>query len=319
VRAGEQQVRALLERPGKYANLEKVREEAQKASGVPEGYEGNLQKYEQQGLPIPVPGTSQLLYPKLPATDLGRLTIKDQGNYLMAMLTPLIKNPVELNQNYSFFLRRKLDELVDEKGPNGETVEQLKPAPAPLIAAIKKMPGPNRGAFTKALRLTPYTDKRTGKKVVGWPARIDYVWRSTPATTFAGQVGAQIPNTRGQSPGQATFGYTTGLKVVPFRPPEVEKQRAGDTYRYMQAKAKSMRDRGTAYRKDGSRTAAYQKVLDQAREAYKIIDPTPPKQAPSFLSPDAQRAVENVRKSISASGGGLSPEAQRALENLRNR
>lgn len=310
-----QQIRALIERPGKYANLEKVREETQKASALPEGYEGDLEKYEQQGVPIPVPGTSNLLYPKLPVTDLGRLTIKDQGNYLMAMLTPVIKTPVELDQNYSFFLRHKIDELVGEKGPEGQTVEQLKPAPPVLLTAIRRMPGPLRREFTEALHLQPYVDKRTKKRVVGWPARVDYVWRSTPATTFAGQAGQQIPNTRGQSPGQATFGYLTGLKVVPYKPPEVAKKRAGELYGYLQAKAKSMRDRGTAYDASGNRRPEYQKVLDQAREAYAIIDPKP--KPPSLLSPEAQKALENVRQSVSASGGGLSADAQRALENLR--
>jgi hypothetical protein len=310
-----QQVRALLERPGKYATLEKVREEAQKASSVPEGYEGDLEKYEQQGVPIPVPGTSNLLYPKLPVTDLGRLTVKDQGNYLMAMLTPLIKNPVELDQNYSFFLRRKIDELSSAKGPNGETVSQLKPAPPVLLAAIKKA-GPLRGTLTKALHLQPYTDKRTGKKVIGWPAKVDYVWRMTPATTFAGQAGSQIPNTRGQSPGQATFGYTTGLKVVPFSPPEVEKKRAGEAYGYLQAKAKSMRDRGTAYDAQGNRTPAYQKVLDQTKAAYAVIDPNPPKRRASNLSPEAAAALEGIRASA-AKSTGLSSEAQAVLDSLR--
>jgi len=291
-----QQVRALLERPGKYANLEKARQEALKASQVPEGYEGDLEKYEQQGVPIPIPGTSNLLYPKLPVTDLSRLTLKDQGNYLMAMLTPILKTPVELDQNYSFFLRRKIDDLVGEVGPEGEKVEQLKPAPPALLAALKKAPGGK--SIMKALRMRAYTDQKTGKRVVGWPAKIEYVWRSTPATTFASSAGSQIPNTRGQSPTQATVGYTTGLKVVPYSKPDVAKNRAGDRYSFLQAKAKSMRREGTAYNKNKTRTGAYQKVLDEAREVYKLIDTS----KPARTGPDPAE-TEKLLRGLGAGGG----------------
>lgn len=312
-----QQVRALIERPGKYATLEKVREEALKASSIQPGYEENLQKYEQQGAPIPIPGTSNLLYPKLPVTDLGRLTLKDQGNYLMSMLTPLIKTPVELDQNYSFFLRKNIDDLVQAKGPHGETVETLKPAPPVVLALLSKVPGPLRKNIAEALRLKQYTDQKTQKKVVGWPARIDYVWRATPATSFASSAGSQIPNSRGQTAGQATFGYLTGLKVAPYSPPDVAKNNAGKSYDYLQAVAKKMRHDGTAYDAGGNRTKAYQKVLDQSRAAFAIIDPTPPKHS-SFLSPEAQKALDEVRKQVGG-GGGLSSDAQAALANLRTR
>jgi hypothetical protein len=155
-----------------------------------------------------VPGTSNLLYPKLPATDLGRLTIKDQGNYLMAMLTPIIKNPIELDQNYSFFLRRKIDELVDEKGPNGETVETAQARAARGARRLKRARSGPRKEIAKALRLKPYTDKKTSKKVIGWPAKVDYVWRSTPATNVREQAGSQIPNYARPVPGRRRSGIS---------------------------------------------------------------------------------------------------------------
>jgi hypothetical protein len=194
-----QQVRALLERPGKYANLEKVREEARRRPAGPGGLRGRPGEVRAAGRPDPGPRHVEPALPEAarhrprPPHPQGPGQLPDGDAHAAD------QEPVELDQNYSFFLRRKIDELSSAKGPNGETVSQLKPAPPVLLAAIKKA-GPLRGTLTKALHLQQYTDKRTGKKVIGWPAKVDYVWRMTPATTFAGQAGSQIPNTRGQSP-----------------------------------------------------------------------------------------------------------------------
>jgi hypothetical protein len=82
------QARKVVTRPGKYANLEKLREEAAKAAGLPVGenndYQRKLKDYEQLGVPIPIPGiklpapggkkTQALAYAGLPVTDLNRIT-----------------------------------------------------------------------------------------------------------------------------------------------------------------------------------------------------------------------------------------------------
>lgn len=289
------QARTLFERPGKFANLEKVREEALKASGVPQGYEDNLQHYEQQGLPIPIPGTKNLLYPKLPATDLGRLTVKDQANYLMAMLTPLIKSPVELTQNYSFFLRKPIDELASVDPPKGQpSLATLKPAPPAIVWALKHSPGGK--AIAKTLHMEPYTDKKTGKRVIGWPARLDYVWRQTPETNLASQAASQIPNTRGQSSKQVAIGYLTGLKTVPYSEPDVAQQQAGKAYDYGQAKAKKMRHDGSAYDSGGRPTPAYRKVLDATRAAAKALGIT----GGGRFAPSSASSAAPVAPSISS-------------------
>jgi hypothetical protein len=75
------QARKLATRPGKFANLEKLREELGKATGLPvadrHDYQKNLRDYEQLGMPFPVPGLKvggkkQLAYLSLPTTDLNR-------------------------------------------------------------------------------------------------------------------------------------------------------------------------------------------------------------------------------------------------------
>lgn len=291
-----QQVRALLERPGKYANLEKVREEAQRTSDVPEGYERFLRRFEQQGLPIPVPGQKNLLYLKLPAMDLGRLSVSDQGNYLMAMLTPVLKAPVEYTQNYNFFFREKIDQLIDQKGPDGETVRQIKPAPRWLVEGLRKLPHGKDAA--EALHIRQFTDKKTGKRIWGWPAKLDYLLKQTPASGTALQFGTGTTTSRGQTTAQKVLGYGTGLKSVPFSKPDVDKQRAGSRYDFLQAKAKAMRHDGDAYNPNGTRTGAYQKVLDESREVFKLIDTSP--KASSGVDP---AETEKLLRGLGAGGG----------------
>jgi hypothetical protein len=307
------QIRTLLEKPRKFANLELAREEAQKSSQTPEGYERNLRLFEQQGLPIPVPGTGQLLYPKLPAMDLSRLTVRDQGNYLMSMLTPLIKAPVELSQNYNFFFRAPIDELLNHPGPHGETVRTLKPAPGWLINAVRKIPGGQGDAILRDLHIRQYTDKTTGKRVWGWPAKLDYLLKQTPASGVALQLGTGLPTSRGQTTGQKLFGYATGLKVAPFSTPQIQQQRWQTTYNYLQAKATQMRHDGDAYRADGSRTRAYQRVLDQTRTVEKQLGIRTGSKRPSYLSPGASEILKSMQGSA---GPSLSPGAQTILETL---
>jgi hypothetical protein len=309
------QIRTLLTKPGKYANLQKVREEARKTSDIPPGYEQSLRLFEQQGLPVPIPGTGQLLYPKLPAMDLSRLTVRDQGNYLMSMLTPLLKTPVELSQNYNFFFRQPIDELLNDKGPHGETVRTLKPAPGWLINAVRKIPAGQGDAILKDLHVRKYTDKRTGKRVWGWPAKLDYILKQTPASGVALQVGTGLPTSRGQTTGQKLLGYGTGLKVAPFASPQIREQRAQQTYSYLKAKGTQMRHDGDAYTPSGERTPAYQRVLDQTRAVETVLGiRKPKKRTTSGLSPAA--AAMSGGGGPSRRGGtssGLSPAARAML------
>lgn len=308
-----QQVSALVRRPGKFANLEKAREEALKSSELPEDWQDQIRDFEQRGIPIPVPGPGgKMLFPKLPAMDLNRLTVSDQGDYLVAMLSPVIKAPIEYDQNYSFFFREKIDQLADEKGPNGETVRTLKPAPEWLIGAVKKLPYGDK--LLKDLHVRPYKDKRTGKTVMGWPAKLDFLLKQTPLSGTALQFGTDVPNTRGQTQEQRLLGYMTGLKVAPFEKKAISERELGQEYGYLQAKAKAMRDQGDAYDIEGNRTPAYQKVLDRTREVGKALGVYDKRKKPSVLSPGAQSMLDSLRFS---GGPRLSPGAQSMLESLK--
>lgn len=308
------QIRSLLERPGKIANFEKAREEAAKAIGLQPGWEGALQPWEQEGQPIPVgrnkDGTPQLLYLKLPSTDLRRLNLSttDQSNYLLSMLTPVIKAPIEYTQNYNFFFRSKIDELLDQKDPfTGEQVRTLRPAPEWLVA---RLPATARDA----LHIRRYKPAQAGgKEIWGWPAKLDYLLKQTPLSGTALQFGTGAPNTRGQSSGQRFFGWVSGLKIAPLDPNITKQRNVGAEYGFLQAKAKAMRTQGDAYDAQGNRTPAYQKVLDQTRAAATTLGISAGRKKPSSLDPHINAALQGLPKSST----GVDPAVQAALEGLK--
>jgi hypothetical protein len=275
------QARTLAMRPGKFANLEKMRQELAIQLGLQPGWEGDLRDYEQRGLPVPIPGLKDpsgnplLLFPKLPATDLNRLSLSGQSDAILAMVTPLIKAPTELTQNYNFFFKDKIDKFLNEKGPNGETVQQLKPAPAWLAKLLDSGPAkfgvkslselPGLHSLKDILRVQQVRDKTTGKLRWAWPARLDYVLKQTPLSGTALQFGTDTVNSRGQTAALRAIGFGTGLKFAPLDKKARTEEHTFQQRAYLKAVAQSMRDNGQARKGDGSTTAAYQKILDQAR------------------------------------------------------
>jgi hypothetical protein len=194
------------------------------------------------------------------------------------MITPVLKLPYELNQNYNHFFKGKIDKFLDES--EGK-VQQYKPAPGWLAelmdsAGFKagrdtaaKLPG--LGGIKQALRVERIRVKqRDGsyKEVWGWPAKLDMAVKSTPLTGTALQFGTDVPNSRGQSEGMRAFGYLTGLKVSPLEHGKVAERKGFARRSYLQSLAQSMRDQsvpGPAYKDKArtERTSEYQKVLDE--------------------------------------------------------
>jgi hypothetical protein len=151
--------------------------------------------------------------------------------------------------------------------------------------------------------------------VWGWPAKLDYILKQTPASGVALQVGTGLPTSRGQTTGQKLLGYGTGLKVAPFASPQIREQRAQQTYSYLKAKGTQMRHDGDAYTPSGERTPAYQRVLDQTRAVETVLGiRKPKKRTTSGLSPAA--AAMSGGGGPSRRGGtssGLSPAARAML------
>lgn len=278
------QAQALVTRPGKFGNIQKLREGLADATGTAPDYEERLKEYEQRGVPFVLPrglpdfmvpgGGKGLLFPKLPLTDLNRLGPQGQGDAILSMITPLIKAPIELNQNYNFFFKDKIDRYLDRPDPaTGKRVQDFKPAPAWLAGimdsigfktardTVAKVPGLH--VLGEVLRVKKIV--KDGKRVWAWPARLDYVLKQTPLSGTALQFGTGAPNTRGQSSSGRAFGFATGLKVTPLTTSRKEEDRLFQARAYLQAQAEAMRSQGEAY-VDGNkarRTPEYQQLLDR--------------------------------------------------------
>lgn len=167
--------KVLVTRPGKFANLEKAREETGGAfTGETEQQQrSRMTAQQQRQLPFVIKGPNGISA-SLPATLLNELptgaSTKDVGDYLdeigrfgFQMLTPAAKIPIELRTGVSTFTRQPIE---DEKRP-------LVSAPA----WVQYLPAKAK----QALDVTPnYIDKRTGKKTWGWRGRADYASHQIP-------------------------------------------------------------------------------------------------------------------------------------------
>lgn len=178
------QVRKLATRPGRFAHFQALREEASKQAGLDLGWEGkDTQKYEQRGTPIPIKvgGKTILVMPMLPLNDISRLSADPQElkDLTIGSVTPLIKTPLELGTNHSFFFGR-----------------QIKNEYKPLVAApprVRNLPADVR----KKLGITKGKDPsgKTNKTVWLMPAYTSYGARALgPAAGQAIQFNA-APNT----------------------------------------------------------------------------------------------------------------------------
>jgi hypothetical protein len=266
------QVKTLLTRPGKYANFEKVREESQKYMELPQDYEARLTDYQQRGIPIPIPGrrdkngNPQLLFPKLPLTDLGRLApdLSEQEQYITQMVSPLILTPIEFPANYSFFFREPIDRLyAKSKGK----VQDYVPAPQWLGATVKTIFGES-GLRKLGLRKAPAS--KTDRTVAWvWPKRVNYLYGHLgPAAATAQRLGAP-ENRVGQGSEEAAFGFLTGLKVAPYDTKRIKTDAQWDERNRLDSLAELMR-------KDGRKgTAQYRKVQAKLSRLNKNLYGTP--------------------------------------------
>ncbi len=215
------QVRSLVQNPGKYAQYQKIREEMGKAFGFEEGWEKNLPESEQRAAPLPVKWkgkqfTISLGSSGLPLTDLNEMPVSTNPgkaldewlNRASSMVTPMIKSPVELWGNFSFFFR---DQLERDTGP-------LVPAPS-WVGQVPKR-------YHKELGIVPdYIDKKTGKVGWGWRAKADYLVNQVPGPAALANRLSKESSRSGQSKTMKVVGYL-GPRVKEVQPAEVRLQKA---------------------------------------------------------------------------------------------
>ncbi|MEA2640950.1 MAG: hypothetical protein QOF51_2344, partial [Chloroflexota bacterium] len=203
--------KTLVTKPGKFANIEKVREDIGQAStGQSDDQQrSRMTANQQRQLPfvIKIGKGAQAVSASLPAMLLNELptgtSTKDLGAYLdelgrfgFQMLNPALKTPIELRTGVSTFTRQPIE------NPQ-----------RPLVAApawVRYLPD----QVKRQLEVTPdYVDKRTGKKAWGWRGRADYAYHLIPgAPAQVGQIASGGRPGQPNSPAAALAG-ALGIRV----------------------------------------------------------------------------------------------------------
>lgn len=208
--------KALVTKPGKFANIEKAREETSTATGLDLGDEQKkLKTYQARQAPLimRISGKPTVISDALPLTLLNEIpTSKDPGKslnelsqWVAGMLTPLVKDPAEIYANRSFFFR---SDIQNKDRP-------LVAAPGWAAQLYKR----DRGLAKKLGIVPDYVDKRTGRKVAGWNGRTDYIFKAVPGLpNLLQQLTTQGANRRGQGTGQKALGALLGVKAEPLDP-----------------------------------------------------------------------------------------------------
>lgn len=199
--------KALVQTPGKFAAYQKAREEV--GGNNPLKDRGLLEFQQRQAPFLPGKDVFSDALPiaaalnELPAgTDVGAY-LSELGQFMVSQANPIGKIPIELIANRNLFLRRDIE---DKSRP-------LVSAPAwvrGLPDNLKRQWGVTEN----------YVDPQTGKKVLGWRGRPDYIARNlTPGPFgFAQTLMTAGANRRGQSTIERVGAFVTGVRKEPYQP-----------------------------------------------------------------------------------------------------
>lgn len=200
-------VQRLVTNPGKFATIEKARQETAGAFGMGQDWEKDLPEYKQRAIPfgVKIGGNPMALDAQLPINTLNELpgTMKpgeqlgEWGQFLAGLATPAGKIPVELLANRSFFFRK-----------------DIQSAELPLVSAPGWAGALPKGV-QKTLGVTKIKDRRTGKMVLGWPGRTDYIARQVPGmAALLNSLSTEGAGRSGRA-GWEKWASTTGVKFDP--------------------------------------------------------------------------------------------------------
>lgn len=311
------QAKTLVTKPGKYANVEKLRQEMARAIGLDEDWETKLREYQQRGVPFPVKWKGQVipLQPMLPLTDLNQVaipgistkslwtSIDEQMKKAVQTTTPWAKIPIELYANYSFFFRGDIES--DD---------------SPLVAAPSWV-GELPASVKNKIGVVPdYIDKRTGKKTWGWPAKVDYVAKQPPGPfNFFMQVTTPGTNRRGQGAEAKVFSYLSGIKADPLDKEAVIGTGLEHLYKEREEltkKRNALGQRGIGSSEGGRReTPEYRKIRDRLKKLdqriYRLKKARGDKILPETGKPPS--LDQQIEDAISG-GGDVDAKIERALK-----
>lgn len=314
------QAKSLVQRPGKYATINKTAEAGAYAANLPEDWRQRLKPYERQMFPIPLPGLGQdslpiLAFPGLPLTDLSRINLNlrqqfDQ-NVVGAVTGPKVL--IEALSNYSFFFRDKINRGDYVPAPDWISSERFN-----QLRKIKVHGRP----------LVDWGRSQEGKKIPTWHPKLDYLIKSLPETNFGLSATTSAKNLRGQTPQMRTFGLATGVRPAPFDAISRRIDDASYKIEKIDGQLKTLRNRpGGAY--DGDYyTPQYEALMNRQKDLRvkrrklaerRLKRDGVPRRLWRELLPDAPGAQKRRRRIKRPKGGGGSgvPNPRDILESSR--
>ena len=304
------QGKTLVTRPGKYANFERVRQQAADWVGLPDDWQDKLSQSEALGVPLPTPfkrgGKTELLFPGLPVTELNLVT--KNPNQAIQLLTssvhPGAKAFVEFLTNYSFYFQ-------DVREAEGR---RFTDAPQPLVEAMGKWK-PLQNWFEKKNIIKRHAD---GHWL--WRKDAQFVADLTPLTSTlsAAMIGTEAgrKTVRGSTTTEKAIGYGTGLRPKSFDPPRAKLGKVWDEWNEVQlllgdeTEAEKHKDAQGRYTPTYARlkTRENQLAFERARLQKQLGEPvteTPtkePKVYPPGYNPD--KPSETGGTTAAPTGGG---------------
>ncbi len=248
------QAKVLITKPGKVAAYEKLREETAIAAGLGPGWTDGQSSWDQRnlGIPINLGGRMITITTGDPISDLNEFPTtfnpSRQADEWMqkvaSMVNPVFKDPVELWANYSFFFR-----------------DQIRRKDAPLVAApdwVGKWP-----AWAKRqMRVTKIVDKRTGKMVWAWDAKVNYIAHAVPGPPNTVQnLASSGTDRQGRGTPEKVAG-ALGVRATPYDPATTKINDLYDQLDKVQTKLGALSQQGI---KRGNMTVERQQLNEQAR------------------------------------------------------
>lgn len=201
----------LVTNPGKYATVEKAREEIGRSTGLSEEDQRNrMQLYQQRQAPfvVKIGDGPTAISAALPLTMLNEVPtstnlgayLDELGQFTAGMLNPVLKDPAELWANESTFFRKPIED-----------------SQRPLVAApswVQYVPH----KYWDGLGIThDYVDPRTGRRTWGWRGKADYIAKAVPGpVNLAQQLASPGTNRRGQGETAKVVAGLSGVRLDPL-------------------------------------------------------------------------------------------------------
>jgi hypothetical protein len=158
------------------------------------------------------------------------------------------------------------------------------------------------------LGIAQIKDKRSGKMVWGWPAKVDHLAKQLPETSLALQLGTSSKNRAGQGARERLIGYGSGVKVKPVNRDEFRLNRAYEAKAEIDRQVNDLSQQNRFKTPDEQYTPEGQRARDQQRHLEQLIYELRRRRGDKILpSTGAPPASSSNPYSGITGGGGANP------------